>query len=333
MKYRIGYRTFKTALAVPIAVYLAMLINLESYTTAGVIAILCVQPTKRRSLRFALDIFFCALAGTILALVILSLFGYTILGLGLLFLFYIPIPVTFNIRNGIVIGAVVILALFVSGDITLDVIKNSFWLVAIGGGTALSMNLFMPNITETLAKRKIAIEDDYRKVFKQIASHLNGYGHEENTEVLNGLHKEIDRAKSLAFVDIENHFLRHEDRLYQYFHMRQDQLGILKRIDELAKSVKTHSEESVKIAQFILGLTDSLHHFKSTKTNREMLTVMTNDFENLPLPTSKETFIHRATLLQLLKELNAYLLVKESMQEVNDAVMKKESGTKSVRSR
>ncbi len=330
MNYRIGYRTLKTALAVPIAVYIAMLLNLESYTTAGVIAILCVQPTKRRSLKFASDIFFCSLAGTILALVIFNLFGYTIIGLGLLFLLYIPIPVSFNIKNGIVIGAVVNLALFVSDDITWDVIKNSFGLVLIGGGTALSMNLLMPNITNTLTKRKTNIEEGFREVFQQIALALNGKEHHENHEKINSLDNEINKAKSLAFIDIENHFLRHEDRLYRYFNMRQNQLEGLKRIDSLARSVTAQSEESSKIGYFILGLTDSLHHFESTRENLETVTEMLAMIVTLPLPNSKEEFVNRATLLQLLKELNTYLLVKESMQEVADSVGKKKNGNKSV---
>ncbi|WP_372869535.1 aromatic acid exporter family protein, partial [Planomicrobium okeanokoites] len=53
----IGYRTLKTAVGVIIAISLAQLLQLEFFVSAGILTILCIQPTKKRSIRAALSRF------------------------------------------------------------------------------------------------------------------------------------------------------------------------------------------------------------------------------------------------------------------------------------
>ena len=49
-KFSIGYRTLKTALGAAIAIAVAQFFDLQFYTAAGILTILSVQPTKKKSL-------------------------------------------------------------------------------------------------------------------------------------------------------------------------------------------------------------------------------------------------------------------------------------------
>ncbi|HEY4532268.1 MAG TPA: aromatic acid exporter family protein, partial [Kurthia sp.] len=49
-KFSIGYRTLKTAIGIAISIGLASLLHLEYYTSAGILTILCIQTTKRKSI-------------------------------------------------------------------------------------------------------------------------------------------------------------------------------------------------------------------------------------------------------------------------------------------
>ncbi len=49
-KFSIGYRTLKTALGAAIAIAIAQYFDLQFFTAAGILTILCVQPTKKKSL-------------------------------------------------------------------------------------------------------------------------------------------------------------------------------------------------------------------------------------------------------------------------------------------
>ncbi|MGB6409277.1 MAG: aromatic acid exporter family protein, partial [Planococcus donghaensis] len=59
--FSIGYRTMKTALGVAIAIYLAQLLQLDYYVSAGILTILCIQPTKKKSIRAAFSRFIASL--------------------------------------------------------------------------------------------------------------------------------------------------------------------------------------------------------------------------------------------------------------------------------
>ena len=75
-KFSIGYRTLKTAIGTAIAIAIAQYINLEFYTSAGVLTILCVQPTKKKSLESAYTRLVSALIGMIYVFICFELLGY-----------------------------------------------------------------------------------------------------------------------------------------------------------------------------------------------------------------------------------------------------------------
>ncbi|MBQ9999250.1 aromatic acid exporter family protein, partial [Bacillus subtilis] len=49
--FKIGYRTIKTALGTALAIYISQLLHLQNYASAGIITILCIQITQKRSLQ------------------------------------------------------------------------------------------------------------------------------------------------------------------------------------------------------------------------------------------------------------------------------------------
>ena len=63
----IGYRTLKTVISAVCAMYIAYFIGLPSYTPAGLIAIISVQNTTKKSLDYAVQRFIAAFVGLLLA--------------------------------------------------------------------------------------------------------------------------------------------------------------------------------------------------------------------------------------------------------------------------
>ena len=49
-KFSIGYRTLKTAIGAAVAIAIAQYFDLQFFTAAGILTILSIQPTKRKSL-------------------------------------------------------------------------------------------------------------------------------------------------------------------------------------------------------------------------------------------------------------------------------------------
>lgn len=55
MKFRIGYRTIKTALGTTLSILLAQTIGLNNFASAGILTILCIKPTKVKSVKASWD--------------------------------------------------------------------------------------------------------------------------------------------------------------------------------------------------------------------------------------------------------------------------------------
>ncbi|MGV3066537.1 hypothetical protein [Staphylococcus simulans] len=59
---------------------------------------------------------------------------------------------------------------------------------------------------------------------------------------LKNIELEIQKAKSYAFRDVKNNFVRNENSYYNYFDMRKKQLEIIERIENLLKKRKTEKK-------------------------------------------------------------------------------------------
>ncbi|MGL4818818.1 MAG: aromatic acid exporter family protein, partial [Bacilli bacterium] len=98
----IGQRTVKTAIGTALAVSIALMIGLEYPTSAGIITILCIQTTRKKSLRSATSRFFACNLAMLMSAAIFELFGYYTPFIALHLLLLIPILVRFRIQEGVV---------------------------------------------------------------------------------------------------------------------------------------------------------------------------------------------------------------------------------------
>ena len=71
--FKIGYRTIKTAIGTVLAIMLAQWLDLHNFVSAGIITILCIQVTKRQSIKAAWTRFLAC----VLAMVFSSVFFLT----------------------------------------------------------------------------------------------------------------------------------------------------------------------------------------------------------------------------------------------------------------
>lgn len=47
MKYRIGYRTIKTAVGTSISIMIAQMLQLDNFVSAGILTILCIKSQRK----------------------------------------------------------------------------------------------------------------------------------------------------------------------------------------------------------------------------------------------------------------------------------------------
>jgi len=314
MKFKIGYRTIKTALGTTISILLAQSLGFYNFASAGILTILCIKPTKIMSVRAAVDRMIACIIAMGFSAVFFEVLAYNPIIIGVMLLFFIPTVVSFKAQEGIVSSSVIILHFYNAKHVTLGLFLNELGIITIGIGIALLMNLYMPSVEKRLLDYQNEIEGQFRKIIREISHYLRTNDCRWDGEEITNAAKLIDTAKSLAFQDVENHFLQNENLYYHYFKMRERQFEVIERILELVASIPVPVIQGQMIADFLDELADFVSPGEISKDFLEKLLEMRRQFQNMELPKSREEFEVRAALLQILKEIEAYLTLKQSFK-------------------
>ncbi|KAF0824720.1 aromatic acid exporter family protein [Cytobacillus firmus] len=326
MKYRIGYRTIKTAVGTSISIMIAQMLQLDNFVSAGILTILCIKVTKKKSLRASWDRFFACL----LAMAFSSLFfegiAYHPLVIGLLLLFFIPAAVMAKASDGIVTSSVIILHIYSAGEVSRDLLLNELGIIIVGIGVALIANLYMPSLESKLKEYRLEIEENFKIIFDEIVRYLRTHESSWDGREITETMELIDEAKALAFRDVENRFRRDENLYYHYFKMREKQFEIIERVLPSVTSIALPVEQGEMIADFIEELSEHIHPGNTALLFLEKLYRMKVSFENMDLPKTREEFEARAALLHFVKEMEQYLIIKSSFKGLKDKEMN-QSGT------
>lgn len=316
MKFSIGYRTIKTAFGTTVAILLALSMGLDNYVSAGILTILCIKVTKKKSIRASWDRILACLIGMGFSFLFFEGLTYHPIIIGLLLIFFIPTAVMLKVQEGIVSSTVIILHIYSAGKVSLELLWNELGIVFIGVGVALIMNLYMPSLENTLLTYQQKIESNFRKILNEIVIYLRTSDNSWDGRELTETAKLIEEAKTLAFRDVENHFLRNENLYYHYFKMREKQFEVIERVLQLVASLPVTVIQSKMIANFIEELSDYVSPGEVPINFLESLLEMRRAFESMQLPKTREEFEVRASLLQLTKEIELYLVFKKSFKKL-----------------
>ncbi|QCJ42529.1 aromatic acid exporter family protein [Bacillus sp. S3] len=311
---KIGYRTVKTAIGAAAAISIAQFFGLNYFASAGILTILCVQNSKKKSLYAAYARFFACMLAICFSFLFFEMIAYHPVVLGLLLLIFIPLTVRFKVSEGIVTSSVIILHLYTGKQITLGIVLNEIALIAIGIGVALIVNLYMPSLDAKLTQFQEAIEGNFRTIFQEMVAYLRTNESRWIGQEIIDTARLLEEAKSLAFRDVQNHFLRTQDYFYYYFKTREKQFEIIERILPMVTSIDLLVTQRYMIADFLEELSEAIHPGNTAQLHLNRLHDLHNQFKEEPLPKSRDEFEARAQLFQLLKEIEQYLLIKKSLK-------------------
>lgn len=307
---KIGYRTAKTAIGTALSISIAQLAGLHNFASAGIITILCIQVTKKRSLQTAWARFVACVVAMLFSYIFFRGIGYYPFTVGLLLLFFIPTTVWLKVNEGIVTSSVIILHLYAARQFAWSIIFNELLLIVIGMSVALLMNMYMPSAEKKLKEYQRIVEDLFRIILKEIVRYLRTNETDWDGKELPLAAEMLQQAKQLALRNVENRMLRYEDEYVHYFRMRERQLEIIERVLPLVTSLTYTVEQRMMIADFIDKLSDAIHPGNTADRFLRELYDMRKRFETMPLPKTREEFEERAALLHLVKELEQYLIIK-----------------------
>ncbi|KGX86855.1 hypothetical protein N784_03095 [Pontibacillus litoralis JSM 072002] len=312
---KIGYRTIKTAIGTPIAIWIAQMLSLTNFASAGILTILCIQNTRKRSIESASSRFAACLLAMMFSFAFFNIIGYNPLAIGIMLLLFIPTTVKLKVHQGIVTSSVIILHLYDSGDITSETLVNEFLLITVGIGVALLLNLYMPSLEAKLKKKQQLVEQNFAAIFREMAFYLRTGDQEWTGHEITITAEILDESKALAYRDVENRLFKGHHEYYHYFQMRQKQFDLLERMLPLISRIHNASGESMRIADFFEDLSKNIHPGNTAVLFLNDIKDMRKEFEQQTLPITREEFEERANLFTLLNEVEQYLIIKRMFKK------------------
>lgn len=315
---KIGYRTIKTAIGTPIAISIAQLFGITNVITAGILTILSIQPSQKRSIISAKDRFVACIIAIIFSLVFFKLFGYYAVVVGVMLLFFIPLTVYLNITEGIVTSSVIILNLYSEGNITLNSVVNQLLIILIGIGTALLLNSYMPSLDQKLKEEQGKLELKFQKILSEIASYIRDNDRAWDGKELIEAEEILNKAIKLVSLDKENHLMRDNHTFYDYFNMRDKQYDLLRKMLPLVTHLEKVEYYSDKTADFFEKLSNSVHPGNTANIFIDELNELFKTVRAEALPKTREEFETRANLFRLLHEIQNYLNLKHNFNPDNN---------------
>ncbi|HEM3552160.1 MULTISPECIES: aromatic acid exporter family protein [Streptococcus] len=312
----LSLRTIKLIFATVLAIYLATALGLSYATAAGIIAILSVLDTRKSSFKMARNRLFSTLLALTIAVLTFALFGFGIWTLGIYLALYVPLAYRFNWEAGIAPSTVLVTHLLLEQDISLIFLGNELALFLIGAGLALLFNLYMPSQEKKIEAYHDQVEDLLKQILLRFEAFLlNGDGRNE-AELITQLDKTLDEALKVVYLERHNQVFQQTNYQVHYFEMRAAQNKILRTMAGNINKCLLEGRENVILSSLFERAAQQLSRENSAKELLLDIELFHATFRERPLPQTREEFETRATLFQLLHDMEAFIRLKVDFYEV-----------------
>jgi uncharacterized membrane protein YgaE (UPF0421/DUF939 family) len=312
----LGIRVIKTALAAVVAIYLAYVFQLEYWLSAGLLAIITIEVTRKKSLQSALIRLSACIVGLLIALLIFAVLGFQIWVIALYILITYPVLAKLKLNDGIVTSSVPLFHIYSAQSIALPLVWNEMALLLIGLGSAMVFNLlYMPSWERELHRHKTELEQQMSRIFIEMAKHLRDPAHVWDGRELIQADEAIQKGKMYAGRVAENAIFHAEQEWVIYYEMRDRQLEMIQHMLLILARVYEQLPHGEMAAKLFDTLSEDVKNPYYTGVVEEQLKQLELAYEGMPLPQTRAEFATRAAILQLCLDLGYYLSIAKEKKK------------------
>lgn len=303
-------RTIKLALATGLSIFMAQKLGFLYATSAGIIAILSVLDTRRTSFKMARQRLFSAILALILGAVAFGILGYHISAVIVYLLIYVPIAYRYQLEAGIAPSTVLVTHLLLEKSIAWSWLINELGLFIIGAGVALLFNLYMPSRQNEILDYHERVEEQLKKILLRFNSFLLKGDGTNDAQLIKELEVMLQDALALVYLDRRNQLFNQTNYQVHYFEMRIAQTKVLRQMAENINHCHLKSDESLILAQLFQETAEQLSQENPAQDLLDAIEHFLQRFRKRDLPKTREEFETRATLFQLLHDMEHFIQLK-----------------------
>lgn len=309
----IAIKSAKYAVATFIAIFLAQWLGLDYAVSAGVIAILSLAETSKKTVQYIENLTLTMILSLLIATILFNIFGYEIWVFSLYLLITYPISVYLKSDNAIAPCAVFISHLLLEQASDFNWWINEMLLLVIGVGIAVIVNLYQTSESGQMNKVKVEIEAEMQTILNQLADKMDT-SHHQNYLLYEHIDQAYELAKHgeyLAMKEAENNISGESQIYYQnYFSMRSSQLIILYDINNFLDNIFESTEQTYDLSDFFRHVSQELSEMNTAAKLRNELAQLKTRFRMQPLPQSRNEFETRSMLFDILLDCEKFLNLK-----------------------
>ncbi|MEA5000174.1 MAG: aromatic acid exporter family protein [Candidatus Limiplasma sp.] len=307
------YRIFEVTLGCCAAIAVAMALGLVNPMSAGVIAILSIQDTKRATLRSAMERFAAYALALLLAYGSFSLLGYHVLAFGLYLLPFSLLCYGLGLQASIPICSVSVTHFWIAGQMSPPMLLNSVLLMLIGSAFGITLNLLQPSSLKAIQQEQAHIEHRLQQTLESLAVLLRGgAGMKAVEDNLDQLRHTLTCAQHKAMSHLDNTLTRDVRYYVRYVDMRLAQAAVLQRMaDTLSQAAYRPIAKAFPLADLLAHTAAVLHESNDAVALLARSGDLLSSYRVMPLPSTREEFETRATLFRLLLDLEQFLSLKK----------------------
>ncbi|QST02997.1 aromatic acid exporter family protein (plasmid) [Pontibacillus sp. ALD_SL1] len=330
----IGARTFKTGIAVGLAVFIVHMLGLPYPAYAGVAAFLAVQPTVYRSYKTLLEQFLLNLLGASIALIALLLFGYNALTVGVVVMLLIAVNLRLGVSNMGISVLTAIIVLEIQHEELLLFTGERVALIMIGILSSLVINtlLFPPRYEKRLFQHLKTTSDHLSLLLRTETYHT--LTHASYKKAVKTASENIEEAETLLelygdeFLHKRKYtraFLKKQITLLRFLALVKSELELVKTLETFRSSIHQLTDEEKRCLQQSL--------YSLTSLDEQLFLCYEGDIP----PSSLEALekegeeAHKVIRTLLLdKEKDAYILLYASLAHLGKHLRKTKGALSSL---
>lgn len=288
---------------------LAEALRLPASYTAGVIAILHLWYSRESVFKGALTRLVAAIIGLAVSAFIFHFFNYNYLSLFAMVLIILSLLYLLKLEYGSTIALVLIGQQW--GLQTPDAPLNALYIMLIGTGIALILNLITFRRSKTLSVAQKHLDTEIAAIFTTFKADTDyDFSH---------VKKALITTKSSLKIALENYRVDNILQTLAYINMRGEQIKVLEKIVATLKTLapSPYKDEIINYLDLFkerIGETDYASDL--LVKHDELLTY----YRGLALPKTRSEFEHRASLFAILSEIKQFLVLKREYHESYPAI-------------
>jgi uncharacterized membrane protein YgaE (UPF0421/DUF939 family) len=298
-------------MAAVLAILCAQALKLNFAVSAGIVAILSVQPTKKETLRTALARLLAFTVALAISITLFNLLGFTVLVFFLYLLIFILVCQWRKWISAMAMDSVLISHFLSFGKTGPAEIINEVLLFVLGVGFGILVNLLLHKKTDYIEELKKQTDNQIKLALHRMALRIqNPALADYDGSCFVALNQSIFTAKKQAEENYNNQFSKKDTFDSLYLEMREKQTKILYEMFKTVRNLGTVPSTASLLSDFLEKVSNEYHKDNDVKALLEELALIHDKMKSLHLPQNRTEFEDRANLFILMERLKDFLQIK-----------------------